>query len=115
MIWLGGISVALAGIFMVKYSIDVGLLGPKARVTLGILTGLVLHAAAEGLHRRTGGSNPVFAALAGGASITLYAALLAALHLYHLLDPRLVFVLLALVSLAPPPSRLSTRNSFSGM
>jgi uncharacterized membrane protein len=99
MIWLGGISVALAGIFMVKYSIDVGLLGPMARVALGILTGLALHAAAEWLRRRTGGSHPVFAALAGGASITLYAALLAALHLYHLLDPRLVFVLLALVSL----------------
>ena len=99
MIWLGGISVALAGIFMVKYGIDVGLLGPKARVALGIITGLTLHAGAEWLRRRTGGSNPVFASLAGGASITLYAALLAALHLYHLLDPRLVFVLLALVSL----------------
>ena len=54
---------------------------------LALLTGLGLHAAAEWLRRRTGGSDPVFAALAGGASITLYAALLAALHLYHLLDP----------------------------
>jgi len=99
MIWLGGISVALAGIFMVKYSIDVGLLGPKARITFGILTGLCLHGVAEWLRRRSGGSDPVFAALAGGASITLYAALLAALHLYHLLDPRMAFVLLALVSL----------------
>ncbi len=99
MIWLGGISVALAGVFMVKYGIERGLLGPAARVLLGICTGLVLHSAAEWLRRRSGGSDPVFAALAGGASITLYAALLAALHLYHLLDPRLVFVLLALVSL----------------
>ena len=110
MTWLGGISVALAGIFMVKYSIDIGLLGPKARVTLGILTGLALHAAAERLRRRTGGSNPVFAALAGGASITLYAALLAALHLYHLLDPRLVFVLLALVSPADHDTGIAART-----
>ena len=99
MIWLGGISVALAGIFMVKYSMEVGLLGPRARITLAVCTGLGLHAAAEWLRRRNGGSDPVFAALAGGASITLYAALLAALHLYQLLDPRLVFTLLAAVSL----------------
>ena len=99
MIWLGGISVALAGIFMVKYSMEVGLLGPRARITLAVCTGLGLHAAAEWLRRRNAGSDPVFAALAGGASITLYAALLAALHLYQLLDPRLVFTLLAAVSL----------------
>ena len=99
MIWLGGICVALAGIFMVKYSMEVGLLGPGARISLAIFTGIGLHAAAEWLRRRNGGNDPVFAALAGGASITLYAALLAALHLYHLLDPRLVFALLAIVSL----------------
>jgi uncharacterized membrane protein len=99
MIWLGGVCVALAGIFMVKYSMEVGLLGPRARISLAIFTGMGLHAAAEWLRRRNGGNDPVFAALAGGASITLYAALLAALHLYHLLDPRLVFALLAIVSL----------------
>jgi uncharacterized membrane protein len=99
MIWLGGVSVALAGVFMVKYSIEIGLLGPRARIATALLTGLVLHGAAEWFRRRTGGSDPVFAALAGGASITLYAALLAALHLYHLLDPRWVFLLLAVVSL----------------
>jgi len=99
MTWLGGVSVALAGVFMVRYSIEIGLLGPGARVTAALLTGLTLHGAAEWLRRRTGGSDPVFAALAGGASITLYAALLAALHLYHLLEPGWVFILLALVSL----------------
>jgi len=99
MIWLGGISVALAGVFMVRYSIEIGLLGPRARIAAAIITGLALHGAAEWFRRRTGGSDPVFAALAGGASITLYAALLAALHLYHLIDPRWVFLLLALVSL----------------
>jgi len=100
MIWLGGISVALAGIFMVKYGIDTGLLGPGARIIAALLTGTGLHVAAEWLRRRTGGSDPVFASLAGGASITLYGALLAALHLYQLLDPRWTFLLLAAVSLA---------------
>lgn len=99
MIWLGGISVGLAGIFMVKYSISMGLLGPKTQISLAILTGIILHGVAEWLRRRKGGSDPVFASLAGGASITLYAALLAALHIHHIITPGWAFVFLAIVSL----------------
>lgn len=99
MIWLGGLCIALAGIFMVRYSIEQGLLGPGARIALALITGLGFHGVAEWLHRRQG-PHPSFAALAGGASITLFGALLAALHLYQLLPANLVFVLLALVSLA---------------
>ena len=99
MVWLGGLCVALAGIFMVRYSVESGLLGPRGRVALGLISGVLLHAVAEWLRRKRG-AHPAFAALAGGASITLFAALLAGLHLYHLLDPRLVFALLAAVSLA---------------
>lgn len=100
MAWLGGISVALAGIFLVGYSIEMGYLGPTARISLAVIAGLVLHAAAEYFRRRTGTAHPAFAAMAGGASITLYAALLAALDLYELLSPGLTFALLAVVSLA---------------
>ncbi|MCB1669476.1 MAG: DUF2339 domain-containing protein [Gammaproteobacteria bacterium] len=99
MIWLGGLSVSLAGIFLVRYSIEQGLLGPAARVTLAVLTGLALHGAAEWLRRHNKGHYNAFAALAGGASIMLYAALLAALLLYQLLPPLVIFVLLAVVSL----------------
>lgn len=98
MIWLGGICVGLAGIFLVRYGIEAGLLGPTQRIILAGITGIVLHGLAEGLRRRTGESHPAFAALAGGASIVLYAALLAALHLYSLLSPGVVFALLAIVS-----------------
>jgi len=99
MIWLGGLSISLAGIFLVRYSIEQGLLGPMARVILGVGTGLGLHGAAEWLRRHNVGHYNAFAALAGGASITLYAALLAALLLYELLNPLVVFALLAVVSL----------------
>jgi uncharacterized membrane protein len=99
MIWLGGLSVSLAGVFLVRYSIDQGLLGPSARVALGVATGLLLHGTAEWLRRHNIGHYNAFAALAGGASITLYAALLAALLLYELLTPLPVFALLAAVSL----------------
>lgn len=99
MVWLGGICVALAGIFLVKYSIDIGLLSPAVRIALALSGGVVLHAVADWLRRKTGRADRSFAALAGGASIVLYAALLAGLHLYGLLNPNLVFILLAAVSL----------------
>jgi uncharacterized membrane protein len=99
MIWLGGLSVGLAGIFLVQYSIARNLLGPTARIAAALITGLVLHAAAEWLRRRTASAHPAFAALAGGASITLYAATFAALQLYELLSPGMAFVMLAIVSL----------------
>lgn len=99
MIWLGGICVALAGIFLVRYSIDRGLLGPVARIVVAVAGGLVLHGFAEWLRRRTRGAHPAFAALAGGASITLYAAIFAGQALYSLLSPGLTFALLAAVSL----------------
>lgn len=99
MIWLGGLCVALAGIFMVRYSIEQGYLGPTARIALALMTGIVLHGAAEWLRRHNEGDYQSFAALAGAASITLYAALLAALHLYQLISPLMVFVLLTAVSL----------------
>lgn len=99
MVWLGGICVGLAGIFLVKHSIDAGLLGPTQRVISGYCAGFGLHALAEWLRRKTGESHPSFAALAGGASITLYAATLAALHLYQMLSPGIAFTILAIISM----------------
>ncbi|MCL7744406.1 DUF2339 domain-containing protein [Guyparkeria hydrothermalis] len=100
MIWLGGLSVGLAGVFLVRYSIEQGYLGPAARITAGLVTGLGLHALAEWLRRRSDWRSDAVAALAGGASLTLYAAALAALHLYQLWPVGLVFAVLALISLA---------------
>ena len=98
MVWLGGGCVALAGIFLAKYSIEQGLLGPTARVISGVLTGLGLHIAALWLRAKQG-DHPSFAALAGGGSITLFAAFLAALHFYQMFSPMTVFVCLAIVAL----------------
>ena len=36
-VWVGGVALALGGIFLVRYSIEAGLLGPKVRVFLGAL------------------------------------------------------------------------------
>ena len=100
MVWLGGVSVALAGVFLVKYSIDQGLLTPWARVISGLLAGCAMHWLAEWLVRRAGASHPSLAALAGAGSATLCAAALAALHLYDLVPAYAAFGFIAAVSLA---------------
>lgn len=99
MVWLGAVCVGLAGIFLAAYSIEQDYLGPQARLSLGLLMGLLLHVAAEVLRRRARWRYESLAGLAAGASIVLYATLLASVHLYELWPNALVFVLLALVSL----------------
>jgi uncharacterized membrane protein len=98
MSWLGGICIGLAGIFLARYSIEQGLLGPTARIVLGLISGVGMHVGALWLHHGRG-AHPALAALAAGGSITLFAALLAALHLYQLLSPVMTFVLLAIVAM----------------
>lgn len=99
MVWLGGMSVGLAGIFMVSHSINARLIGPWQQLLLALLSGLLLHVGAEYLRRRNRGVNDVFAALAGGGSITLYAGLLAGVHHYGLMSPAVGLLGLAVVSL----------------
>ena len=99
MVWLGGVSVALGGVFLVKYSIDQGLLTPWARVAIGTLAGFGMHVLAEWLFRKTGNRHPAFSSLAAAGSITLCAAALAALHLYELIPAAATFVFVAAVSM----------------
>ncbi len=99
MIWLGGACVMLAGIFLVRYSIERGLLGPLARVVAAIVLGLAFHGVSEWLRRKTASTHPAFSALAGAGSVTLYAALLAAVRLYELIMPGTAFFLMALVAI----------------
>ena len=47
-VWIGGLTLALGGFFMVRYSIEAGLLGPGVRTMLGGLFALALLAAANG-------------------------------------------------------------------
>ncbi|MCW3846318.1 DUF2339 domain-containing protein [Sphingomonas sp. LB-2] len=99
-IWAGGITLAVAGFLIVKYSIDAGLLSPAIRVVLGLLFGTGLIAAAEVALRshRFVIDDRIRQALAGAGIATLYASILVAANLYHLVDPMTAFVGLALVT-----------------
>ena len=50
-IWFGAASMALAGAFLVKYSVDAGFLGPAQRIGAAILFGLLTMAAGEWVRR----------------------------------------------------------------
>src|SRR6202166_601659 len=50
-VWVGGLALALGGFFMVRYSIEQGLLGPGVRTLLGGLFALALLAAGEWTRR----------------------------------------------------------------
>src|SRR6185295_19092073 len=41
-VWVGGLALALGGIFLVRYSIEAGILGPGARIAAGLLFSLAL-------------------------------------------------------------------------
>jgi uncharacterized membrane protein len=94
-VWLGGACIALAGGFLVKYSIDEGLLGPGMRVALGILLGIALLAAGDFMRRKSG---TIGQALTAAGIADLYASLFAAVALYHLILPAFAFAILAVLT-----------------
>lgn len=51
-VWIGGLTLALGGFFMVRYSIEAGLLGPGVRTLLGGAFALALLAAGEWTRRK---------------------------------------------------------------
>ncbi len=51
-VWIGGAALALGGIFLVKYSIEAGLIGPGLRVFFGALLAAALIAAGEWTRRK---------------------------------------------------------------
>ena len=51
-VWVGGLTLALGGFFMVRYSIEAGLLGPGVRTLLGGAFALALLAAGEWMRRK---------------------------------------------------------------
>ncbi len=95
--WLGGIALALAGVFLVKYSIEQGWLSPAVRVGLGILFGLVLLGVAQWMRRQ---SSNLGQALTAASVAVLYASLFASTALYDLIPPALAFVTLAALTFA---------------
>lgn len=97
---VAGLALVMAAVFLVQYSIEKGLLSPAMRIALALALGLALVAGGEALRRRWGAGQAglVPATLAGAGVFTLFAAVLAAYHLYAMLGAEAALLLLALIA-----------------
>jgi uncharacterized membrane protein len=94
-VWIGGLSIALAGAFFVKYSLDEGLLSPVLRIVLALLFGVMLLVAGEWMRSR---SASIAQALIAAGFADLFASLFAAHALYDLIPAVEDFLLLGAVT-----------------
>lgn len=101
-IWAGGVTLAVAGVLLVRYSIEAALLTEPVRVALAFLFGLALIAAAEIAHRNDARIRDprVPQALAGAGLATLYAGFYLAGSQYGLIGQGFAFLGLASVTAA---------------
>lgn len=98
MVLLGGVCLVFAGIFLVRYSIENGILGPTARISLGLFFGVCLILAGEKLRRNGRLEAGVHAVFVASGSLVIYSALLVGFHFYALISAQAAFSGMALMS-----------------
>jgi uncharacterized membrane protein len=101
-IWAGGITLAIAGVFIVKLAIDAGFFTPWIQVVCGMAFGLGLIGGAElALRGEDKVRDPrVRQALSGAGLATLYASVLMAANGYGLIGPIAAFAGMAVITAA---------------
>jgi len=106
-VWVGALALALGGVFLVRFAVEQNLIGPKARIGLGLLLAAGLLAGGEALRRldRRQGFAGLPAAsvpslLTAVGTMTAFGSLYAAYEIYGLLSPQLAFALLGLTGVA---------------
>ncbi|BCP53396.1 membrane protein [Kaistia sp. 32K] len=106
-VWVGGLALALGAIFLVRFSIEAGLLGPEVRIAFGALFSIALLGLGEWLRRservatfsRIPSAN-IPGILTAAGTVGLFATVYAAYALYDLIGPTAAFLLLALIGMA---------------
>ena len=105
-VWVGGVALAIGGIFLVRYTIQQGLIGPGVRIFLGALLALALVAAGEWTRRTEKLSSlagvpsaHIPGTLTAAGTTVAYATVYAAYGLYSILPPAAAFILLGAVAL----------------
>ncbi len=121
-VWIGGLTLALGGFFMVRYSIEAGLLGPGVRTMLGGLFALALLAAGEWTRRKEDISNiaalPIAnipAILTAAGTAVAFATVYAAYALYDFLAPATAFIMLGMVALGTLAAALLHGPALAGL
>lgn len=121
-VWVGGIALALGGVFLVRYSIEQGLLGPGVRVMLGALLAIALIVAGEWARRteKLSGISGLPAAhipgvLTAAGTTIAFADVYVAYALYNFLPPATAFLLLGVVALATLAAALLHGPALAGL
>ena len=121
-VWIGGLTLALGGFFLVRYSIEAGLLGPNVRVALGGLFALALLGAGEWTRRKESISDIVAlpianipAILTAAGTAVAFATVYAAYALYGFLAPATAFILLGMVALGTLAAALLHGPALAGL
>ncbi|MFN4098598.1 MAG: DUF2339 domain-containing protein [Pararhodobacter sp.] len=98
---VAGAALVMAAVYLVQYSVEKGLISPAARIGLALGLGVALIAGGEVLRRRWGDKAQLVPATLSGAGVaTLFAAVLAAHHLYALIGQEQTLIVLATVAFA---------------
>jgi uncharacterized membrane protein len=121
-VWIGGLALALGGIFLVRYSIEQGLLGPGVRIILAALFSAALIGAGEWTRRNeiaagvtTIPTRHIPSVLTAAGTVAAYATVYAAFALYGFLSPVAAFILLGLVALASLAAALLHGPALAGL
>src|SRR5262249_38151062 len=121
-VWVGGIALALGGIFLVQYTIEQGLIGPGTRIVLAAILAAALLAAGEWARRRENLSGiaglpaaHIPSILTAAGTTVAYADVYAAYALYDFLSPGAAFVLLGAVALATLAAALLHGPTLAGL
>lgn len=121
-VWVGGVALALGGLFLIRYSIEAGIFGPGVRLTMACLLGIVLAAGGEYI-RRTGFKVPVQGAVgayvpgiltAAGAFI-LFGTIYSAHGVYGFIGPATAFMLLGIIGVATIAAALVHGQALAGL
>lgn len=121
-VWVGGLALALGGIFLVRYSIEAGIFGPGVRLTFAALFGLALTAGGEFARRRgfqspIGGINGAYipAILTAAGSFVLFGAVFAAHSVYGFIGPVFAFGLLGIIGIGTITAALIHGQALAGL
>jgi uncharacterized membrane protein len=121
-VWVGGLALALGGIFLVRYSIEAGIFGPEVRLILAAILGIALVGAGE-LIRRTGFRVPVEGVanayvpgiLTAAGAFTLFGTIYAAHGIYGFIGPSAAFFLLGAIGIATIAASLIHGQALAGV
>lgn len=121
-VWVGGLALALGGIFLVRYTIEAGIFGPEVRLVLAAILGVALVSAGE-VVRRFGFRSPVEGVsnayvpgiLTAAGAFTLFGTVYAAHGIYGFIGPTAAFILLGAIGIATIAASLIHGQALAGV